>query len=877
MRTGLGLALGLVAVLGCSSGEGAADVTGPGDAACTDCALPDVATESDATSTDAFWWDGVTQNAGLSNGQAELRVTREPFQIVLSYAGQERVVLPALLFGTTSAYKEETNYDPYWFYRALDGKPAEKPPAGFARTSVVGFTGEPSEVAGGGMRLRLQTEAGHRLLLTAVPEGEAGFALDLVPDPESPTDLPVIVTTSLQWPMAEGENFYGSGERFDTVALRGTFCGLQFEALASESAYNEAHVPVPFVVSTNGYGVYVEEPRPGILDFGTIEADQARLEFMHDALKVHLFLDDTPLDIVGAYTAVSGRPNIPAWWAFAPQQWRNEVNGVADVMDDAAKAREVGVPVGVIWIDRPWEKTYHDFTFNPTQFPDPQAMLDDLRQMGFRVVTWTAPYQTPASDVYAQFESEGLFVERPAGWPTASYSDEVQLVDFTNPRAGELWTGLMRRVTDIGVEGFKFDYGEDVQVGIMGKRTRFSFFNGEDERTMHHRYALFWHRVAHDILGHGKGFLMARAGLAGGQAIVNSIWPGDMDNDFSYRLEVVDGQPMTGGLPNVIRASLSLSASGYPIFSSDTGGFRNGRPTKEVLLRWVEHTALTPVLQFGGGGSTHNPWDFAGKGDEAKYDQETLDVFRRYAVLHMDLFPYVFSYAVAASKTGIPIQRPFGLQEPADGRHPNDQYFFGEQLYVAPVERAETTKTVELPPGTWLDWWTDEVVEGPTTFERPAPLDTLPLYVRAGSVVPLLAPGVQTLSNNPELDPAALAPTDLVLRARVTLGGSGDFVLYDEGSFELRPDAVSAGSASVRFVAGAAFRHAELEVVAPTDPIGQVFLALEGGTPEALDEVADLAAWSSCAAGCWTTDPATGHLFVRAPSDVEGYTVTLAP
>lgn len=855
MRPRTWLVLAVLAHAGCGGGSSSAD--------------------ADAVASDA------TLEADSSAATLGLRIQAEPFALVLvstDAAGDavDVATIPTLSLGTVSPLNPETNYDPYWFYRGLDGKPAQKLPVGFARAQVTGLSGAVETTATGGLKARLVTDAGHLVTLTAEPEGEAGVLLTLAPDPASPAGLPAVVTTALQWPMAEGENFYGSGERFDAVALRGTFAGLQFEALASESAYNEAHVPVPFVVSTLGYGVYVEETRPGILDFGTIATDQARLEFMHDQVKVHLFVG-TPLDIVGAYTAVAGRPNIPAWWAFAPQQWRNEVHGVDEVMDDAARARETGVPVGVLWIDRPWEQTYHDFTFNPTQFPDPQGMLDELRQKGFRVITWTAPYQTPDSDVYAQFEAEGLFVTRPAGWPTASYSDTVELVDFTNPRAVELWAGLMHRVTDMGVEGFKFDYGEDVQVGLMGKRVHFSFWNGADERTMHHLYCKLWHQVAHDILGRGNGFLMARSGMPGGQAVVNSIWPGDLDSDFSYRLEVVDGRPATGGLPSAIRASLSLSASGYPVFSSDTGGFRNGRPTKEVLLRWVQHTALTPVLQFGGGGSTHNPWDFAGKGDEAKYDQETLDIFKRYAVLHMDLFPYTFSYAVAASKTGLPIQRPFGLQEPGDGRHPDDQYFFGEHLFVAPVERAETTKTVLLPPGTWVDWWTDQVVEGPATFERAAPLDTLPLYVRAGAVVPMLAPGVQTLSNNPELDPAALAPSALGLRARVTLGGAGAFALYDGGSFTQEPGAAASDPVTIRFVAGAAFRHADLEVVAPAAEVAEVTLAVEGSAARVLEAAADLGAWAACLQGCWFTDPTTGHVLVRAPGDVSSYSVTLAP
>ena len=866
------LATAVLVLMACSGGGGNTDATGTDTAG--EATLPDVAADAPDAGDDALFYDGTSvKDASVTNGKAALHVLQDPFRISLWYDGVERAVLPAFSLGTVAEYRDETNYDPSWFYRGLDGKPAEKLPAGFAREVVTGFVSDPVEDGDGlqGMRLLLETDLHRHLVLRVLPEGEAGFRLELTPDATGPEGLPTPVTTALQWPMAEGENYYGSGERFDAVALRGTFAGLQFEALASESGYNEAHVPVPFAVSTHGWGLYVEERRPGVLDFGTIEADHARFEFMNDRMTVHLLAADTPLEVVGGYTAISGRPNIPAWWAFAPQQWRNEVNGTAEVMDDLAKARQHGVPVGVMWIDRPWEKTYHDFVFDPARFAEPQAMLDELRAQGIRTIVWTAPYQTPASDVFAAFEAQGLFVDRPAGWPTASYSDEVELVDFSNPAVTPLWTDLMRRVTDMGIEGFKFDYGEDVQVGLASKRVHFAFANGEDERTMHHEICRLWHKVAHDLLGHGHGFLMARSGMPGGQAVVNAIWPGDLDNDFSYRLEKVDGQVMTGGLPAAIRASLSLSASGYPVFSSDTGGFRNGRPAKEVLLRWVEHTALTPVLQFGGGGSNHNPWDFEGKGDEAKYDQETLDVFARYARLHMDLFPYVFSYAMAAASTGVPIQRPFGLQEPADGRHPDDQYFFGEHLFVAPVERAETTKTVELPSGTWVDWWTGEVVQGPTTLTRDAPLDTLPLFARAGSVIPLLQPGVQTVSNNLELDPEHLAASDLALRVRVTLGADGAFTLYDGASLSL-----AGATPVVTFQPGTAFQRADLEVVPAAATVSAVQLATTGAA-EALAEVQDAAAWEACAEGCWWRDPATGHVLVHTPADAHAFSVTLAP
>ena len=875
MRTTIVLATLLLFVLACGSDGGATSE----DAAAEGNMAPDtqeVVGPLVVETTDGGW---LLRSSG-ADASASLLLQAEPFELRLhraEAAEDARLVLPTFGFGTVPERNDEINYDPYWYYRDITAAPVDTPPAGFARTWVTKIL-ELSE-QGGLATARLETDDGHQLDMRVAVLDDASFTLSFSA-PQGEPGLNDVITSYLEWPMAEGEDFYGTGERFDTAALRGSFRAMQFEAVASESAYNEAHVPVPLAVSTRAYGVFVDELRPGILDFGTIDAERARLEFAHDALTVHLLTAPSPLEVLTPYVELTGKPNMPSWWAFAPQQWRNVVNGSEEVLDDAAQARAHQIPVGVIWIDRPWEQSYHDLTFDPGMFPDPQGMLDSLRDQGYRVVTWTAPYQTPASDVWDECVEKDLFVKRPAGWPSASYSAEVELMDFTNPAAQDLWVDLIHRVTDMGVEGFKLDYGEDVQVGIATKRTIFGFFNGEDERTMHHRYQAFWHEIFRRIMGPDNGFIMARSGLPRDQVNTNAIWPGDLNNDFSYFRELVDGKKRVGGLPAAIRASLSLGASGFPYFASDTGGFRDGRPTKEVLLRWVQHTALTAILQFGGGGDTHNPWDFEGKGDEPKYDQETLDIFRVYADLHIQLFPYLYTFALRAQETGVPIQRPLGLVEADGGRHPSDQYFFGDALYVAPVERAETTKDVAMPAGTWFDWWDDAAYQGAKTHEVDAPLAKLPLFARQGAIVPMLSPGVQTLSDKPELSHLAPAAYDGSLQVRVVTGAEGAFDAYD-GSRFVYEETLGDGAQTLRlvFTPGSVFKHANLEFVTTAAGIDAPVFSLipNEGDPLILPDVgADMHAWKGCSEGCVARLDTTGRWLVHVPSTVSGYTLVIS-
>jgi alpha-D-xyloside xylohydrolase len=194
-----------------------------------------------------------------------------------------------------------------------------------------------------------------------------------------------------------------------------------------------------------------------------------------------------------------------------------------------------------------------------------------------------------------------------------------------------------------------------------------------------------------------------------------------------------------GGLRAAIHGMVSLAESGFPSFASDTGGYRGGMPEREVLLRWAEHTALSPFMQLGGAGTSHNPW---------AYDADAVRIYRGLARLHDDLTPYFIEHAVRASREGIPPLVSAAVAFPGDPGSARDTeaYLLGDDLFVAPVVTAgATTRMVHIPPGNWVHWWTGATYTGPMDVTIAAPMGQPVLLAREGAVIPMNPQEVQSL------------------------------------------------------------------------------------------------------------------------------------
>jgi alpha-D-xyloside xylohydrolase len=406
------------------------------------------------------------------------------------------------------------------------------------------------------------------------------------------------------------------------------------------------------------------------------------------------------------------------------------------------------LPASVIVIDSPWSTTYNDYKFNPKQFDDAPGMVKYVHAQGYKLVLWHTPWINSKSDPpkevgfegkiaplaenYQFAADQGLFVKNADGGPYVArwWKGEGSLIDFTNPKAKQWWQDQVRQAIVAGADGFKDDDGEGSFLGDA----RFS--DGTDSRMMRNAYDVLYNNAVEELIQKdlkGNGVLFARSVSVGANGI-GFLWGGDNEASFS---------PLNG-LPTVVTAGLGAGLSGMPLWTADLGGYlaTTSTPDARLLMRWTEYAAFSPVMEVM---SSKNigPWDF----DKNAGGHEALDVYRKYAVLHMSLFPYRYAAAQEAAKTGMPMMGALVLeyQDDARARTAKDEYLFGPDLLVAPVIDEGTQRPVYLPPGEWVDYWTGKAIAGGQVVIVDSGVEMIPVWARAGAVIPKIPEDVMTL------------------------------------------------------------------------------------------------------------------------------------
>ncbi len=579
--------------------------------------------------------------------------------------------------------------------------------------------------------------------------------------------------------VTDAASYYGLGERFDALDHAHTIV----KNLSMDNAGvkgSGTYKPIPFFLSTTGYGLWLDTTGDATFDMNATDRDEIVVDAATAKLRIVLFEGPKFPLILERFTELAGRAILPPYWAFAPWKGRDYHQNDAQVKEDVDKTRALGLPASVIVIDSPWATTYNDYKFNPKQFDDPAAMVKHIHDEGYKLVLWHTSWINSKSDPpkeagfegkiaplaenYAEAAEQGLFVKNQDGTPYVGrwWKGLGSMIDFTNPKAKQWWQDQVRQAIAAGADGFKDDDAEGNFFGDV------RFADGTDPRLMRNRYGVLYNNAMEELIQKdlkGNGVLFCRSVTVGANGI-GFLWGGDNEASFS---------PLNG-LPTVVTAGLGAGLSGMPLWTADLGGYEGtaSTPDAQLLMRWTEYAAFSPAMEVM---SSKNigPWDF----DAKSGGHQALDVYRKYSILHMSLFPYRYAAAQEAAKTGMPIMRALVLQyqDDAQARLAKDEYLFGPDLLVAPVIDEGTQRPVYLPPGNWVNYWTGAQVTGGKTVIADAPFATIPVWAHAGAVLPKIPEDVMTLV--PQSESGNTTVKSLDDRRVYEVIGTGDAKLTD--------------------------------------------------------------------------------------------------
>jgi len=522
--------------------------------------------------------------------------------------------------------------------------------------------------------------------------------------------------------LAPDEKIFGCGESFTRLNKRGQKINLSTrDAMGAQGQY--LYKPIPFFLSSNGYGMFVHTSAPVTFDFGQSYDQHDVIYSADDQLDLFIFLGE-PKDILSEYTALTGRSPVPPLWSFGFWMSRITYKSEDEVRDVAAKLRQYRIPADVIHLDTGWFETdwRSNYQFSKSRFRDPAKMISDLKQQGFHISLWQYTYFTPKNELYDEIVKHGYAVKDEGG--RLPFEDAV--LDFSNPAAVAWYQQELAGLLRMGVGAIKVDFGE-------GAPPTGQYASGKTGLFEHNLYPLRYNKAVSDMTKDitGDSIIWARSAWAGSQRYPLH-WGGDAENTNS-------------AMAAELRGGLSFGLSGFTYWSHDVGGFVD-RPPRDLYRRWMAFGVLTSHVRAHGA-PPREPWE---------YDQALTDDFRRALELRYSLMPYIFAQAKDSSNRGFPMLRTLFFEYPNDPTSwlIEDEYMFGYDLLVAPLFDDTGRRRVYLPPGKWIDYQTGKVYAGARWHEIMAGEVPIVLLVRNGAVLPHVKPAQSTAEidwNNIEL------------------------------------------------------------------------------------------------------------------------------
>ncbi|MDP9337369.1 MAG: glycoside hydrolase family 31 protein [Acidobacteriota bacterium] len=545
------------------------------------------------------------------------------------------------------------------------------------------------------------------------------------------------------------EAFYGLGQHQAGV--------WNYHGEDVELSQDNTNISIPMFLSSNGYGIFWNNASrsrfnnrfPHALYLSSEVADSVDYYFMYGPEFDKIIAD---------YRDMTGAAPLFGKWAYGFWQCKNKYESQGEILGVAHKYRELRIPVDNIVQDWFWWRTMGEPVFNKN-YPDPAGMIGDLHKNNFHVMFSFWPYFRPGSAVYEEMDKRGFFIDRTkaAGFHPAGQA----LYDAFNPEARKYyWQLIDRGLFKIGADAWWLDTDEPETEG----RETSVLVNNKVAIGGGAQYANLFSLMTTQAVYEGQRaasndkrvFILSRSAAAGTQRNSVAAWSGDVESNWL-------------SFARQIPAGLNFSLSGIPYWTTDIGGFIIGNPDdpayRELFIRWFEYGTFCPIFRLHGTRTTNT-------NELWSYGEQAQKILTDYDRLRYRLMPYIYSLAWKTTREGYTLMRPLAMDFRSDVRAQNigDQFMFGPALLVNPVtEPGATKRHLYLPRGAWRDFWTGRKVDGGNAIDASANLERMPLYVRAGSIIPM----------GPELLFATEKPADPV-ELRIYQGADGDFLLYED-------------------------------------------------------------------------------------------------
>jgi len=532
-----------------------------------------------------------------------------------------------------------------------------------------------------------------------------------------------------------GESFYGMGDK----AMHSNLKGKRVENWVTDQfAYAKEQDPlykaIPFYIGLNkgiAYGIYFDNSFRTGFDFSQERRNITSFWAEGGEMNYYFIFGPDMPKVVSSYSSLTGTPELPPMWALGFHQSKWSYYPESNVKEIASEFRKLQIPCDAIYLDIDYMDGFRCFTWDKNHFPDPKRMIQELEEDGFKTVVMIDPGIKVDRDywIYNEALENGYFCKRGDGplmhgkvWP-----GECNFPDFTNPAVREWWAELYKEfMSDLGVHAVWNDMNEPAVMEVPSKTAPLDTRHDYDgnpctHRKAHNVYGMQMVRATYEgvkkYVYPKRPFVITRAAFSGTQRY-SSTWTGDNVATWEHLW-----------IANVQVQRMCLS--GYSFVGSDIGGFAE-QPDGELFARWVQLGIFHPFCRVHSSGDhgDQEPWSFG---------SEITDIVRKFVELRYQLLPYLYTMFYKYTKENVPMVQSlvFFDQEDNQTHFRTDEFIFGDKILVCPIQEPNAQgRRMYVPRGEWYDFWTNEFVEGGKEKWVAAALDMIPIFVKAGSIIP---------------------------------------------------------------------------------------------------------------------------------------------